>query len=291
MNSAAELRRHTENLALEKSIKAVSDALDKEPFGLDISQLMTVCRLSVKTTKNVLSTIDAYCEDGIWFLSAKRKQESEASLKLSTPAALVTLEPEEVIMPTNEDQSKNESLLKRMVKLFKLNPKGITLLDALDELNCQRSRFDTELNYVRKNYFPVCLSKQEDGRKLYIPNFDADQKSQEKPKTLPVNDTKPQDTSSEVVQKPEITPKNIPVANQKLPVETTEQVGVVNHLKALTKTYVTTKQELFLTQEQVSELLKQCFGLDEIKWTVLDDSHVVSIALSKTESTAVIKEA
>lgn len=289
MNSAAELRRHTENLALEKSIKAVSDALDKEPFGLDISQLMTVCRLSVKTTKNVLSTIDAYCEDGIWFLSAKRKQESEASLKLSTPAALVTLEPEEVIMPTNEDQSKNESLLKRMVKLFKLNPKGITLLDALDELNCQRSRFDTELNYVRKNYFPVCLSKQEDGRKLYIPNFDADQKSQEKPKTLQVNDTKPQDTSSEMVQKPEIKPKNIPVANQKLPVETTEQVGVVNHLKALTKTYVTTKQELFLTQEQVSELLKQCFGLDEIQWNIQADNQIIGITLSKTESAAVVQ--
>ena len=288
MNSAAELRRHTECLALDKSIKVVTSALEKEPFGLDISQLTTVCRLSVKTTKKVLAIINAECADGIWFLDKKRKLESEQSLEILTPVVLKT---EEAAMATNEDQSKTESLLKRMVHLFKSNPTGVTLLEALDNLNCQRSRFDTELNYIRKNYFPVGLVKQDDGRKLYIPDFEVDQKQQQNPKPVPANNTTTQCSQSKVVQKPEITPKNIPVVNQNLPVEAIEHNGVVNHLKALTKTYVTTKQELFLTQEQVSELLKQCFGLDEIKWTVLEDTHVVSIALSKTESTAVVKEA
>ncbi|WP_288401691.1 hypothetical protein [uncultured Acinetobacter sp.] len=55
MNTAADLRRYSDNQALEKAIKAVTEALLQEPLGLEISQIMNNCRLSNKTTKTVLS--------------------------------------------------------------------------------------------------------------------------------------------------------------------------------------------------------------------------------------------
>ncbi|ENV09503.1 hypothetical protein F966_02161 [Acinetobacter higginsii] len=286
MNSAAELRRYTENLALEKSIKLVSDALDKEPFGLEISQLMTVCRLSAKTTKNVLSIIKAHCEDGVWFLDAKRKQESNTLITTlpavnELPKLKVNAMPK-TVDKTEVDKTENESLLKRMVRLFRENPNGITLLEAMEKLNCQRTRFDGDLSYLRKNYFPVNLVKQADGRKLYIPNFEMDLKPHVTGKDVPANNTNTHSSTSKVAKESQYTPKIVPGADTNL-------AKVVKQLKLQTKTVVTTKQELHLTQNQISELLMQSFGFDEINWTVLDDNHVVSIALSKTETMADMK--
>ncbi|WP_333660984.1 hypothetical protein [Acinetobacter sp.] len=84
MNTAADLRRFNDNQALEKAITNVMAALEKEPLGLEISQLMTVCRLSNRTTKIVLNVIRAECTDGVWFLDPKRKLEAESSLKAQT---------------------------------------------------------------------------------------------------------------------------------------------------------------------------------------------------------------
>ena len=80
MNTAADLRSFNDNQALEKAITNVIAALEKEPLGLEISQLMTVCRLSNKTTKRILSIIKAECSDGVWYLDEKRKLEVENSL-------------------------------------------------------------------------------------------------------------------------------------------------------------------------------------------------------------------
>lgn len=288
MNSAAELRRYTENLALEKSIKLVSDALDKEPFGLEISQLMTVCRLSAKTTKHVLSIIKAYCVDGVWFLDEKRKLESDNQLTI-LPAVNNSPKIEVKDMPNVEDKTENESLLKRMVRLFRDNPEGVTLLDALEKLECQRSRFDGDLSYLRRNYFSVDLVKQEDGRKLYIPNFKVVQKSQVTGKNVPADNTNTPSPTCKVVKESKTTPKIVPIEPNDLPGPDKDLTEVVNQLKLQTKTVVTTRQELHLTQNQISELLMQSFGFDEINWTVLEGDQVVSIALTKTETTAVMK--
>lgn len=78
MNTAAELRRFNDNKALEKAITNVMVALENEPLGLEISQLMTVCRLSNKTTKIVLGVIRAECMDGVWYMDKKRKIDAES---------------------------------------------------------------------------------------------------------------------------------------------------------------------------------------------------------------------
>lgn len=80
MRTAAELRQFNDNKALEKAILNVTNALDREPLGLDISQLMTVCRLSNKTTKHILSIIKAECTNGVWYMDKKRKIDAESLL-------------------------------------------------------------------------------------------------------------------------------------------------------------------------------------------------------------------
>ena len=81
MRTVAELRQFNDNKVLEKVIASVTNALDREPLGLEISQLMTVCRLSNRTTKHVLSIIKAECTDGVWYLDKKRKIDAESLLK------------------------------------------------------------------------------------------------------------------------------------------------------------------------------------------------------------------
>ena len=80
MNTAAELRRFHDNQALEKAITNVIAALEKEPLGLEISQLMTVCRLSNRTTKIVLGVIKAECTNGVWYLDKKWKIDAKSLL-------------------------------------------------------------------------------------------------------------------------------------------------------------------------------------------------------------------
>ena len=64
MNSAADMRRFHEQTALQKAKHKVIDALKNDSLGLSINQLMSICRLSNKTVKNILATIDVQEEHG-----------------------------------------------------------------------------------------------------------------------------------------------------------------------------------------------------------------------------------
>ena len=75
MNSAADLKRLHEQTALQKAKDKVIDALKNDPLGLSANQLMTVCRLSIKTVKNILAVIDVKEEHGVYFLSDMAKAE------------------------------------------------------------------------------------------------------------------------------------------------------------------------------------------------------------------------
>ena len=51
----------------------VIDLLQNEPVGLSISQIMSMCKISVKTAKNILSVIDVDCTDGVYVLKKSSK--------------------------------------------------------------------------------------------------------------------------------------------------------------------------------------------------------------------------
>ena len=78
MNSAADMRRFHEQTALQKAKDKVIDALKNDPLGLSANQLMTVCRLSIKTVKNILAVIDVEEEHGVYSLSGATRAEIKA---------------------------------------------------------------------------------------------------------------------------------------------------------------------------------------------------------------------
>ena len=59
--------------ALQKSKTKVIELLQNEPIGLSISQIMSMCKISVKTAKNILSVIDVDCTDGTYVLKKASK--------------------------------------------------------------------------------------------------------------------------------------------------------------------------------------------------------------------------
>lgn len=65
--------------ALQKSKTKVIELLQNEPIGLSISQIMSMCKISVKTAKNILSVIDVDCTDGVYIL--KKSSKSPERLK------------------------------------------------------------------------------------------------------------------------------------------------------------------------------------------------------------------
>ncbi|MEO3355896.1 hypothetical protein [Acinetobacter haemolyticus] len=148
MNSAADYRRFADNQALEKAIKAVTEALVKEPFGLEISQIMNNCRLSNRTTKTVLNIIKAENNDGVWSLEGQIQSKNVIETPLTNKVK---------IMPTQTQPAVKTTYLKRLIEVFKNHPNGITLPEALEILGGNRSRFDKELSNLRKNHFPVRL--------------------------------------------------------------------------------------------------------------------------------------
>lgn len=61
------------SMALQKSKTKVIELLQNEPIGLSISQIMLMCKISVKTAKNILSVIDVDCTNGVYVLKKSSK--------------------------------------------------------------------------------------------------------------------------------------------------------------------------------------------------------------------------
>ncbi len=266
MNTAAELRKFKENQALEKAIKAVSDALANAPFGLEISQIMNNCRLSNKTTKNVLSIIRAENQNGVWCLGGSITPEIQS----------VSPQPKEIEkvenMPTTsvqDSEPKVQSYIKRMIELFKNNPAGISLHDALQVLGGERGRFDRELIRVRRNHFPVEL-KTVGLERLYIPHLD--NKPEAVIEKTPATPVKPQ-------------PQKIHIADPKLSIPDAQADKSISEkvieFRSMVQKHTVITEEVLLNSDQLDNVLKDIFGLDTVSWSQVDGK--VQVHLTKTQ--------
>ena len=52
--------------ALQKNKEKVIEVLTNEPFGLTFSQIMSICKISAKTAKNILACIDVSLDGGVY---------------------------------------------------------------------------------------------------------------------------------------------------------------------------------------------------------------------------------
>lgn len=72
MDSAKEFQREVANKNFENAKNKVIKVLQNEPFGLSVSQLMTVSRLSAKTVKAILQCAEFKTENEVYFLKVQQ---------------------------------------------------------------------------------------------------------------------------------------------------------------------------------------------------------------------------
>ena len=125
MNSAADMRRFHEQTALQKAKHKVIDALKNDSLGLSINQLMSICRLSNKTVKNILATIDVQEEHGVYFLSGVARAEISTEPQAEQFTTVVQVKAHDAILQYLHDFPAGLTKPELMAAL-KLNDKQFT---------------------------------------------------------------------------------------------------------------------------------------------------------------------
>lgn len=246
MNSAADMRRFHEQTALQKAKDKVIDALKNDPLGLSANQLMTVCRLSIKTVKNILATIDVQEEHGVYFLSGVARAEISTEPQAEQVATVV--------------QGKVHDAILQYLHDF---PAGLTKPELMAALQLNDKQFTNGIYKLNK-----------DGAIIRTGKFGS-YKYQLK--------TNGQEMNTEVIAAPAAEENVIQVQPA---VETSAQdpqpsePDVIALLKDQIKTVVTTKNHLTITEDQLYVLLSDLFGLNTVNFCI-DGGRLVGVNLSE----------
>ncbi len=72
MDSANDFQKEVAKKNFENAKNKVIKVLENEPFGLSVSQLMTVSRLSAKTVKAILQCAEFKTENEVYFLKVQQ---------------------------------------------------------------------------------------------------------------------------------------------------------------------------------------------------------------------------
>ncbi len=248
MNSAADMRRFHEQTALQKAKDKVIDALKNDPLGLSANQLMTVCRLSIKTVKNILATIDVQEEHGVYFLSGVARAE-------------ISTEPQAEQVTTVVQAKAHEEILQYLHDF----PAGLTKPELMAALQLNDKQFTNGIYKLNK-----------DGAIIRTGKFGS-YKYQ-----LKTND---QEMNTEVIAAPAAEENVIsvqPVVETSAQDPQPSEPDAIAFLKDQVKTVVTRKSELTIKQDQLSELLSSVFGLNTVNFCV-EGSRLVGVHLSQEE--------
>ncbi|WP_407323617.1 hypothetical protein [Acinetobacter pittii] len=76
MSTAAELKKANEMTNFKKYKAKVFEALANDTYGLTVSQLATVCKLSAKTIKQILAELDVEKNGDVYLLMTKQPAQS-----------------------------------------------------------------------------------------------------------------------------------------------------------------------------------------------------------------------
>lgn len=256
MNSAAELRRMEDENKLQKDKQKVINALANDPVGLSISQLMTVCRLSIKTVKNILFVIEAEQEDGVYFLKNQPKPQLDSEISIKKEKLPKQFKSNTEI--TTEVFSGHKLLL-----LLRNNKDGFTAKELMSMFSIDRGKLDSTILYLRKsNNIEL---KKEDGLSRYV-LIEENICTEIKPKLSAGNEM--QKSIENSIDEPETDVKASP-----------DQSSLIAQCKSHIKTVITQKQELKIEKIQLSELMRDLFGMDNVEWFV-EGGNLVGVYLS-----------
>lgn len=257
MNSAADLRRLEEQNHLQKAKQKVIDALNNDPMGLSIAQLMTVCRLSIKTVKNILSTIEVTQEDGVYFLNNIPRVQVLTS-------AIEKPEPE----PEPEPLKAKRNIQAEILQLLKKNQNGLLGEEIIQTLAVTDKQFANALWMLKKTY-----SIQRSGvtGSFHYKLVSKEALCEIEQTSVPETEIKAEEVHEEKWK-----------AFVDMPVNKTEEshsLSALDVFKSKIKTVVISKSELTLHHEQVNKLLTDLFGLEKVEW-LIEGEKLVGIHLS-----------
>ena len=248
MNSAADLKRLHEQTALQKAKDKVIDALKNDPLGLSANQLMTVCRLSIKTVKNILETIDVQEEHGVYFLSGVARAE-------------VSTEPQAEQVTTVVQVKAHDAILQYLHDF----PAGLTKPELMAALQLNDKQFTNGI-YKLKNEGEIIRTGKFGSYKYQLK-------------------TNGQEMNTEVIAAPAAEENVIsvqPVVETSAQDPQPSEPDVIALLKDQIETVVTRKSELTLQQDQLTELLSSVFGLDTVNFHI-EGNILVGVHLSQEE--------
>lgn len=297
MNSARELKNHNAASDFDKAKNKVLQALNADPFGLTISQLMTVCRLSQKTLKQIIPTLNLEEENGIYKLSLSEKKklplESKASSENMSSKEEVPKPVRDTKMKVVKQDSVNQpstkvrgrftsheikALAKREDRIYAVIKQHDGLshgmmvdlvgdsIEAIISFACTVKKHSGSVEDAKAagEFIDSLGGKYQDIIQKYFDPSNPEYKPREN-EYLPVkNECKPPKSEyklpeSEIfIQKNEDNPSNMQP----------EQVAIssLESCKSLIKTTTVKTQNLFLDKDQIDDLLKGAFGLDTVVW-------------------------
>lgn len=259
MNSAADMRRFHEQTALQKAKHKVIDALKNDSLGLSINQLMSICRLSNKTVKNILATIDVQEEHGVYSLSGATRAEIKAEPQPLPAEQPKAEQPKQV--STRVQAKAHEEILQYLHDF----PEGLTKPELMAALQLNDKQFTNGIYKLNK-----------DGEIIRTGKFGS-YKYQLK--------NNGQEMNTEVIAAPAAEENVIsvqPVVETSAQDPQPSEPDAIAFLKDQVKTVVTRKSELTIKQDQLSELLSSVFGLNTVNFCV-EGSRLVGVHLSQEE--------
>ncbi len=304
MNSAADLKRYNSKNALDKAKQKIISALNDAPTGLQIAQIRTICQLSNKTVREVLTDISAYKEDEAWYLpKALKAKNAEPKVDTTeqiakhqtlddlTPKASVVkretqeVAPESLSKPQKSYSEFSESELRQIPLQMSRCTAVIVQWERLGlkkMLDISGADRDYLFHHAQELVQHSMNAKVQEAAECFLKSVAAAEAfkvmvSSSKEETNPVveeqaiveplKSSEPENISS---------PKNEPLITKE------DQPLSLENCKKMISTVVTKRSDLYLSFEQLSALLQQTFGLDEIEWNIRSNK-ILSVQLSKFE--------
>ena len=314
MNLARELKNHNAASDFDKAKNKVLQALNADPFGLTISQLMTVCRLSQKTLKQIIPTLNLEEENGVYKLSLSEKKK----LPLESKAASENMNSkEEAPKPARDPKMKVakkasvnppstkvsgrftsheiKALAKREDRLYAVIKQHDGLShgmmvdlvgDSIGEIisfACVVKKHSNCVEDVKAagEFIDSLDGKYQDIIQKYFDPSNPEYKPRENEYSSVKNECKSPKSEYKLPEGEIFIQKNEDMPSNMQP----EQVAIpsLESCKSLIKTTTVKTHNLFLDKDQIDDLLKGAFGLETVVWRT-QGSKILGVQMSRTES-------
>lgn len=287
MTSSKDLQNEKAERELHKNTQKVLAALKENPLGLSGNQLTTICRLSIKTVRNIIATRKDITEDlGVYSLNTNTALNDE-------------LIDQENTEDKAQESTDNTSYLKRdlqseLLEILKAKKDAVSGEELTLTLQITSKQLSQALWLLRKKYNIVRTGDTGNSSYQLKESSDSDKPATQTitaPSLLVVKEpvVELKEPASQTITAPSLFVVKEPVAEKlthvmgieisPAPTGENEPNSILDGYKSQIKTVVTRKSKLKLEASQVSELLSDIFGLSQVDWFI-EGGNLVGVLMS-----------